>query len=427
METTPLGAKYISTAVAVGYITDDQGLKGPHPASDVPRGSPVRLRDATVAGTIEDSFVDLYDPSTGKVTVEPDFGSITPAIADVLEIWDQAIGRVGLVDEKINLALTEHCGYYTPFVLTLVTDGDMEKAHADIATSWKVSGAGTVSKVATAFPHRFARQMLRMENAAADEYAYPYGTAAIPINVVPGDTYYVSVLGRAAVSTLALAIRDESNGADITLDSTAASTTQLQWVYLHSSFTIPSGCYYITPRLGGASATADTYWTALSILRSGDRRIHLPTRITDMDRIGKVYQRLGSEVDHFRRSDDLDYYSEEVQDGFTLVLPPGVIGNPQPPYAEEWQNYPTLGVLTTADNGTTDCEETYVRAYAVWLIYQGLWEAEESKRAGADWRNKWSGGLSHWTEQKNVSERVYGRNMRPRISFPHARTGMVRV
>lgn len=421
IEATPLARKYTATSGATTYVIDNQELLGPLPNSLVPRGAPVRVRDATTAGTYDDSFADAYNPATGQITLSPAL-SFTPAATDIAEMWIPEIGHVKRVDEIIELALTEDCGAWVPFVLGLHTDGDMETANADVATYWTASNASLSKVAATGFPHRFGRQMLFVDNTAASGYA---GTAAANyINVEPGDTYRISVMGRAAVSTLTLVVYDITNAAAITLESTASSTIQKQWVHLYSSFTIPSGCYQISVRLGGAAATADTYWTALSVTRVGDLRISLPARITHMTNIGKVYQRLGSDVDNFHRGEDLEYDVEQVQNGFELILPSGCLGNSYPMYAEEWQNYPTIAdEYTTA----TPCDEEYVRAHACRRIYQRLWDMEEKNHSGVDWVNKWEKGLKQWRAIAVTMDAKHRGGFRPRIRFPGLATTQVEV
>ena len=414
IERARLGGLYTLTSGAAGYIIDNQELMGPHSTSLVPRGSPVRVRDATTAGVFEDSFADAYNPATGQITLLPVLADFVPAAADTAEVWLQELGHTKRIDEIIDLALTEDCGAWVPFVLTRVTDGDMETASADIATSWKASSTGTVSKVAASFPHRFARQALRLANAGAAEYAYPYGSAAVYINVVPGDTYRLDVLVRAAVSTATIVIYDQTNGAAITLDSTATDTTQKAWMRLYSTFTIPSGCYQIAPRLTGTLATADVYWTALSIVRHGDTRISLPTRITHMNNIGKVYQRLGTQVDEFYRGEDIEYDIEQVENGFELILPSGCLGGAYPVYAEEWKNYASL----STDTATTTCDEEYVVAHVCRRLFQRLWLGEERNRSGSDWANKWDRPLKEWRATAIAMDEKHRGGYRPRLRFP---------
>jgi len=416
MERARLGALYTLTSGAAGYIIDNQELMGPHSTSLVPRGSPVRVRDATTAGVFEDSFADAYNPATGQITLLPVLADFVPAATDTAEVWLQELGHAKRIDEIIDLALTEDCGAWVPFVLTLHTDGDMETATADVATYWTASSA-TLSKVAaTAFPHRFARQSLFVDNTVAGGYA---GTAAAYyINVEPGDTYRISVLGRAAVSTLTLVVYDITNSAAITLESTATSTIQKQWVWLYSTFTIPSGCYQISVRLGGTLVTADTYWTALSVVRHGDTRISLPARITHMNNIGKVYQRLGTQVDEFYRGEDIEYDIEQVENGFELILPSGYLGSTYPVYAEEWKNYASL----SSDTATTNCDEEYVVAHVCRRLFQRLWVGEERNRNGSDWVNRWDRPMKEWRATCIVMDAKHRGGYRPRLRFPGLQT-----
>jgi len=415
IDRTPLAKKYTTTAAAVTSVTDSQVLKGPHPSSLVPRGSPLRFRDVSEAtNPYEDTFTDVYNPATGNVTLEPDLDVVTPAAADIVEIWLPEVGHVSYVDDDIALALTVDCGAWVPFVLTLVTDGDMETANADIATYWTGSSVTPTKTDATGFPQRFARQALFADNTGAAGYAY----AATSINVVPNDTYYVNVLVRAAVGTSTLAVYDVTNSANITLQSGATDTTQKQWVMLQSAFTIPSGCYQIRPHLGGALATADTYWVAVHIVRVGDRRISLPARITEMDRIGRVYQRMGGDVDKFYRGPDLEYDYEQVQEGYDLILPDGVLGSPWPVYAEEWQNYASL----STDIATTTCDLDYVVAHACRRIFQRLYDAEDKNRKAGEWLNRWSGLLKQWRAEAGAMDAKHRGGWRPRIRWPQIQT-----
>jgi len=137
-----------------------------------------------------------------------------------------------------------------------------------------------------------------------------------------------------------------------------------------------------------------------------------------MNNIGRVYQRLGSEVDTFYRGEDIEYDIEQVENGFELILPSGYLGSTYPVYAEEWKNYASL----SSDTATTNCDEEYVVAHVCRRLFQRLWLGEERNRSVADWVNKWDRPMKEWRATCIVMDAKHRGGYRPRLRFPQLQT-----
>jgi hypothetical protein len=127
---------------------------------------------------------------------------------------------------------------------------------------------------------------------------------------------------------------------------------------------------------------------------------------------------MGGDIDEFHRGEDLEYDIEQVQDGYDLILPGGVLGSSWPVYAEEWQNYTSL----STDIATTPCDLDYVTAHACRRIFQRLYDAEDKNRKAGDWVNKWSGLLKQWRAEAATMDAKHRGGWRPRIRFPQLQT-----
>jgi hypothetical protein len=137
-----------------------------------------------------------------------------------------------------------------------------------------------------------------------------------------------------------------------------------------------------------------------------------------MNNIGRVYQRLGSQVDEFYRGEDIEYDIEQVENGFDLILPSGYLGGAYPVYAEEWKNYASLSNDTT----TTTCDKEYVVAHVCRRLFDQLWTTEERNRSGPDWVNKWDRPRKEWRATAIAMDAKHRGGYRPRLRFPGLQT-----
>lgn len=90
--------------------------------------------------------------------------------------------------------------------------------------------------------------------------------------VHPGEQLYLGALSRASVGTAALVLWDVTSSAQI--GSTIIHGGQ-QWGFLHSRYSVPSGCHEVEVRLQGQESTADIFWNALWVQRVTDNRVML--------------------------------------------------------------------------------------------------------------------------------------------------------
>ena len=360
-EETGLG--FLATATAAGstttFIAADVMLAGPMSAQRFGRGSAVRFSTLGGAASTEGSFVDLYTPSTGTLTLSPAVSTATHD-DDVAEIWSSLLLTVDRIDEAIDRALTRHCFHWVPIPLTFVKDGDCGDSGV---TLWGTASNATATKVAMPWPGTIGQRYLRVANSGAGGYL-----PSANIMVQAGDVWPLDVLVYVNVGVATLSVYDNSNAAAITLSGDGGSYSGTGWKRLTNTFTIPSGCKSIAVRCGGVGATADTYWASVIAYPQDTRRFPLPARCAPK-RLGYALKRRGEEVEDFYFAEYTTGWSAIQGGGEGLVVQlPTAAGTGDPRYIEELQHYDALAT----DAATTNCPDELAIKAGIYEVYKGM-------------------------------------------------------
>lgn len=345
-EETGLGKLFIcsgtgSTTTLVSADSTEDNLAGPFPPQRFQRGSPVRLTKLNGNAVQENTYVNLYAPSSGTLTCTP--AHTTSKDGDTGEVWDSRVGHVDRVDEAINRALEKWCDRWVYSPLSLVSDADMEGA--TVSDYWAATSSA-VSYVALSFPVHIGRRSLFVNNSGTDGQA-----ASGSIYVVADDEWYISVLVRAASGTATLIAYDVTNSANITLNGVTDESTEAAWTHLENTFTIPTDCEEIQIYLRGEEADADIYWAQIIAQPTAQKIFSLPTRVTTEDSVGDVMVRSGDTVENFqfdRWKVDGRRVDVTRQANLTTVELSDYVTH-KPLYVEEILAYGTIGSGATAE------------------------------------------------------------------------------
>lgn len=232
----------------------------------------IKVCDITDGTTFNERLIATYAPATGTFTPSNAF-TITVATGDTFDIIKGGV-HYDDVKSAINRALTK-IFYRDTTILTLITDGDME----DSSSGWTDSGA-TSTKVTSGLIGMRGGKAIRVVNAAADDH-----TQSGTISCRSSQQYLLAATVRAAVGTAELVAYDITNSAEIKTET----WDEVGEGFLHFTFTTPSTCEQIAVRLQGTTATSDTYWDDVILLRTGSHEIALPSWITQWDQVKRVY------------------------------------------------------------------------------------------------------------------------------------------
>lgn len=233
-------------------------LKGPFSAARIRVGSPVLV---TAGGTPGDStFVSLYDPSAGQLTVSP---AITTGATSAVVFNQGGIDDVARVIEACDRASQYRTRKWVRVPLTWVTDGDML---ASGTSAWTITSVGTESmtKVVLAYPDVQTTQVLQL-TTGTNASAYVQ-TASINVTLNPAATvqtryFQTAIRVISGTGNAQFIVWDVTNGAAITPQIKAgsptftATSTGLDWVNISGTFQIPANCNQIAYRLQ-SSATS---------------------------------------------------------------------------------------------------------------------------------------------------------------------------
>lgn len=247
---TGLGAYGTATGGAVGSIIDTTKLQSSQYDSKDWVGGWARISydagGSAAAPEGEQSPITNYAPSTGTLTVNPNFTQ-APAVGDLYEIWK----NVNPSDAKDILDGILANDLYMPCwtMLTEVPDGDMEQNNT---TDWTGVNATVTKQIAE--PTMYGKRYLRVVATAGNGYA----TNTVNLRVEPGQAYHLSAIARASAAgtTAKLQAWDASNGVEI---SSKTSTYQFQ-NRIHFEFTTPSTCYLLSIRLVTVENGMTTEW-----------------------------------------------------------------------------------------------------------------------------------------------------------------------
>lgn len=206
-----------------------------------------------------------YDASTGVLTVARAFSNASTTT----QVYGLYMGAPpttrGLdkgLDNYINATL-RRLYYRRKFLLTLVTDGDME---ANNVTNW--SSVNVIRAKNSLAGITLGARSLRVVNSAANGYSQ-----SATVNVEPSQNYYLSADVTMITGTGVLELYDVTNSASIATSTCAEKQTRR--LYLQTT-TLPSTCRKVAVRLGGQEITADGYWDNVCLMNSGAREMPLP-------------------------------------------------------------------------------------------------------------------------------------------------------
>lgn len=315
--------------------------------------------------------VDYLDQAEGRLYVTPVLNAATAADSQIYEIWRAGVNPQD-VDRMRDKALTSLCNVWKSVPLTILTDGDMEKAGV---TDWTVGGTATLTKATLSFPSEFARRVLNVANAAANDYAQ---SASIYTRPTTQFTYHIP--SYTTVGTSEIRFRDVTNSAFI---GDAITNTGTYWTWASGTFQAPATCYEIQVWLRGQESSADINWGPISLFPANATRFSLPDRVVSRS-IGKVFQvrdMFGLETKH---QIPVGYRRERVADNVQIIFaqPPGVA----PLYYHELAYYdalttshlgasasdsneePTRENRQTGDLATTNCPLEYAAAGTAKLL-----------------------------------------------------------
>jgi hypothetical protein len=217
--------------------------------------------------------------SGGVITLSPAL-SASAKVNQTAEVWHRDLKTVETVNDAIEWTAANLCSRWAFPVLTFLKDGDFWKKTIDTG-EWAVTNA-TQSRVAFSFPNFLGQRIHRVTNSAANGYS------AQSLNVNEGDTWRFEVMVRAYTGTAQITAYDVTNSAAITLSGTA-SADEGDWVWLKTTFTVPSGCRVVSFRLGGALATAVADYACAAAWPEGTREFPFQPRITTPDQVRGFY------------------------------------------------------------------------------------------------------------------------------------------
>lgn len=166
--------------------------------------------------------------------------------------------------------------YWTYFYPSLAADGDMETSGV---TNWTGSSS-TPTKSSTVA--KYGAQGLVSTNSGGNGYIR---TASMSVTV--GDNYYCEVAVRPDNFEVSLVAYDVTNGTAIK----TITHTGREWIRLWANFNVPSGCSQIQIRLQATSASAITYWDNLILQHIDERRLALPSWVTEGEQVISVERR----------------------------------------------------------------------------------------------------------------------------------------
>lgn len=320
---------------------------------------------ATPLDVGEVSRITTYAPSTGTLTVGRAFTNATTTTMTYGLYFGLPPTRKGIekpIDEYINQAL-RRLFYHRPFLLTLVTDGDMETSGVG---SWTASSATRTKSTSTGVV--LGKQALRVANSGANGYAQ---SASVSVN--DNQTYNLCADVTIASGTAVLELYDVTNSASID----TAQSDQLQTRRLWLQAKVPADCKQVAVRLKGTEASADVYWDNVSLLNTTSLEMPLPSWFDNADWLEKleVWQVGATWIDNAHAAID-SMRRWEVSWARVVEDREGVT-----PFKIVFSSYPLAGAHLigtalspfaelTADTDSTEADKDWVCAWA--LAFMGM-------------------------------------------------------
>ncbi len=307
--------------------------------------------------------VTTYAPSTGTLTVGRAF-SATTKTTQTYDIYQGVPPtRQGMnkgLDEYINDVL-RRLFYRRTFLLTLITDGDMETSGV---TNWTASNATLTKSTTTGVI--VGKQALRVLNTVAGGYAQ-----SPSVSVEASQIFNVAVDVSVVSGTATLELWDVTNGASIKTTTSNEKETRRIWF---SSGTLPSGCMQVAVRLKGTEVDADIYWDNLSLMNQAATEMPMPSWFKDPKWLERVTiwwagptATAGTDraIDAQRRKEAQWWGIQEDVTGYTpykVVFEPHSMASTHL-FAQALCPYSEL----SSDSDTTDADPDWVKAWT--LVY----------------------------------------------------------
>lgn len=355
------------------------------------------LTSGTYSGQVR--RISSYAGSTGTITVADAYGGqVASGVTFEIHSYDPA-----LLDAAINRALPR-LFYWTDFYPTLVTDGDME---ASGVTNWTGSSCTPTKETSVV---KYGTQSLLASNSGPNGY-----TRTASISVSPGDHYRLEATVRPDNYQATLIAYDVTNAANIA----TVSYTGREWKRLWLDFSIPSGCRQMQVWLQGDNLNAAIYWDNVILQHYDEKRLALPSWVTEDGMVRAVERRLGWRSE----TSGVDFVDEErwqelwpaprVEQDRTAVNPfyiqlPWVMGN-HVLRAVCVRPYATL----TTDSATTTADKEWVVAAAI----MELLRAQVLKAPGAE-TGEFKNQISAWKKDFQRLCRKYQPKVQSRLRSP---------
>ncbi len=286
---TGLGDYGTATGGSTSTIVDTGRLKSSQYADKDWEGGWARVSKdaggAQAAPEGEISPITTYAPSTGTITVNPNFTQ-APVSTDEYELWKFPTPQLVLdfLDQILKNDVWLPC--WSP--LSELPDFDME----DSGTSNWTTNNATISKVSgvTALS---GRRHLNVILTNTGGYVRTGNIA-----VAPGDPYYTSVLCRPNVDSIyTLQIFDVTNSTGITTKTHSNLYTGRIWV----TWNAPATCEEVQVRLVGNVNNDDADWDDLVFYAQNEPSIALPNWVKSKNQLIKVYKlSVGEVVDNIQ-------------------------------------------------------------------------------------------------------------------------------
>ncbi len=340
----------------------------------------------------EISRITSYVASTGTLTVGRAYSNATTTTMTYGCYFGLPPARHGIsqgIKEYVNSILVQ-LYYRRPFLLTLITDGDMETSGV---TNWTASNTTLTKSTTTGIT--LGKQALRVLNTSANGYAQ-----SASVNVQDDQSYLVAADLTVAVGTGTLELYDVTNSASIQTEDCDERQTRRIWF----TASIPADCKQVAIRLKGTGASDDVYWDNVTLLNAAATEMALPSWFKKKQWLEKVaFWRAGStsgsgvdaavdalgrySVQHWVTEDRAGYVPFKVQ--FECYPQSGalLIGQALSPYDE-----------LSSDSYTTEADADWVKAWALVKIgadkkdkdLLAIW-LPEAQRLDKIWQPKWEG------------------------------------
>lgn len=328
-------------------------------------------------------------PTTGTVTVDMAYTNATTTTQQYglyFMVPPTRVEGIKGLDEYINDFLRSRF-YTTDYLLTLVTDGDMESTTAivgNVLGGWTRSSSNitTFSKNTTAaYVFRGARSLHLVNSVSATNYVR---SELVP--VAEGQVMHVVADVRVISGTAKLYLYDETNSAEI--DS--ATTTQLRKGYLYlTSTVIPSGCNEVSVRLGFGTATTEVYWDTVSLRNSRTLEYDLPSWLVDPDWLREVFYTYGGTIESAggdsltaAERDEHLMHDWGIREEPTAATPYRVWHTGMPPASSHlWLRARRPYGELSADTDTTTADQDWVRANVVAAVLEANGKEKEAAKA----------------------------------------------